>query len=83
MPADIVVLAIGYGGDNLIASQTPALKTTKPGIFEVESEMTGVATLGGVFAAGDDVRGTDLIVTSIAAGRKAAQAMHRYLQALP
>ena len=83
VPADIVVLAIGYGGDNLIASQTPALKTTKPGIFEVESEMTGVATLGGVFAAGDDVRGTDLIVTSIAAGRKAAQAMHRYLQALP
>jgi glutamate synthase (NADPH/NADH) small chain len=83
VPADIVVLAIGYSGDETIPSKTPALKTRKPGIFEVESEMTGVATLGGVFAAGDDVRGADLIVTAIAAGRKAAQAMDSYLQALP
>jgi glutamate synthase (NADPH/NADH) small chain len=83
VPADITVLAIGYGGDELIASRTPALKTRKPGIFEVESEETGVATLGGVYAAGDDVRGADLIVTAIAAGRKAAQAMDRYLRSLP
>jgi len=83
IPADIVILAIGYGGDKLIHSKTPALKTTKPGIFEVESEATGVATLGGVYAAGDDVRGPDLIVTAIAAGRKAAQAMDDYLRAIP
>ena len=83
VPADIVVLAIGYGGDELIPSKTPALKTRKPGIFEVETEMTGVATLGGVYAAGDDVRGADLIVTAIAAGRKAAQAMDSYLRLLP
>jgi glutamate synthase (NADPH/NADH) small chain len=82
VPADIVVLAIGYGGDELIPSKTPALRTRKPGIFEVESEMTGVATLGGVFAAGDDVRGADLIVTAIAAGRKAAQAMDSNLRSL-
>jgi glutamate synthase (NADPH/NADH) small chain len=83
VPADIVVLAIGYGGDELIPSKTPALKTTKPGIFEVESEMTGVATLGGIYAAGDDVRGADLIVTAIAAGRKAALAIDSYLRLLP
>ena len=83
VPADIVVLAIGYGGDELIASRTPALKTRKPGIFEVESEQTGLATLGGVYAAGDDVRGADLIVTAIAAGRKAALAMDHYLRSLP
>ena len=82
VPADIVVLAIGYSGDELIPSKTPELKTTKPGIFEVESEATGLATLGGVYAAGDDVRGADLIVTAIAAGRKAAQAMDSYLRAL-
>jgi NADPH-dependent glutamate synthase beta subunit-like oxidoreductase len=39
--------------------------------------------LGGVYAAGDDVRGADLIVTAIAAGRKAAQAMDRYLRSRP
>ncbi len=83
IPADIVVLAIGYEGDRLIPSRTPALKTSKPGIFEVASEETGVATLGGVYAAGDDVRGADLIVTAIAAGRKAALAMDTYLRSLP
>ena len=41
VPADIVVLAIGYGGDPLISTKTPALKTIKPGIFQVESEVTG------------------------------------------
>jgi len=82
VPADTVVLAIGYGGDELIPSKTPALKTSKPGIFEVESEMTGVATRGGIYAAGDDVRGADLIVTAIAAGRKAANAIDNYLRLL-
>jgi glutamate synthase (NADPH) small chain len=82
VPADVVVLAIGYAGDELIPTKTPALKTRKPGIFEVETESTGLATVGGVYAAGDDVRGADLIVTAIAAGRKAAQAMESYLQAI-
>jgi glutamate synthase (NADPH/NADH) small chain len=83
VPADIVVLAIGYGGDPLIATQTPALKTTRPGIFEVESETTGRTALDGIYAAGDDVRGPDLIVTAIAAGRHAASTMDDYLRGLP
>ena len=81
--APIVILAIGYSGDELIPSKVPGLKTRKPGIFEVASEETGVATVGGLFAAGDDVRGADLIVTAIAAGRKAALAMDEYLKSLP
>ncbi len=80
--ADTVVLAIGYSGDELIPSQTPELETTRPGIFKVKSEQTGKATMGGVFAAGDDVRGADLVVTATAAGRKAARAMNSYLQGL-
>jgi glutamate synthase (NADPH) small chain len=83
VPVDIVVLAIGYGGDELISVTTPALKTTRPGIFEVDSELTGRATVGGVYAAGDDVRGADLIVTAIAAGRHAARDMDSYLSSLP
>src|SRR5581483_2345364 len=83
VPADIVVLAIGYGGDPLIPSKTPALKTVKPGIFQVESEFTGATTLEHVYAAGDDVRGADLIVTAVAAGRHAARAMSDYLRGLP
>jgi glutamate synthase (NADPH) small chain len=83
VPADVVVLAIGYSGDELIPSQKPDLKTRKPGIFEVLSEETGHATVGGFFAAGDDVRGADLIVTAIAAGRKAAKGIDAYLRSLP
>lgn len=82
VPADVVVLAIGYSGDELIPSQKPELKTRKPGIFEVLSEETGHATVGGFFAAGDDVRGADLVVTAIAAGRKAARGMDAYLRSL-
>lgn len=83
VPADIVVLAIGYGGDPLIASQTPTLTTTKPGLFQVRSERNPQTTMPGVFAGGDDVHGADLIVTAVAAGRQAAQAMDEYLATLP
>ncbi|MDE3089322.1 MAG: FAD-dependent oxidoreductase, partial [Chloroflexota bacterium] len=82
VPADIAILAIGYGGDPLIPSKTPTLKTTEPGIFQVESETTGRTTLEGVYAAGDDAHGADLIVTAMAAGRQAAQAMNAYLRSL-
>jgi glutamate synthase (NADPH) small chain len=77
--ADTVVLAIGYGGDEFIPSKTPELKTTKPGLFEVDAEATGRTTVGGIYAAGDDVHGVDLIVTAIAAARKVAREMDSYL----
>ncbi len=83
VPADVVVLAIGYGGDELIPTRTPTLKTTKPGIFQVESELTAATTVRGIFAGGDDVRGADLIVTAVAAGRHAARTIESYLRHLP
>ncbi len=83
VPADVVVLAIGYSGDELIPTKTPTLKTTKPGIFQVESELEPATTVSGIFAAGDDVRGADLIVTAVAAGRHAARTMESYLRHLP
>jgi glutamate synthase (NADPH) small chain len=83
VPAEVVILAIGYSGDPLIASKEPQLKTREPGIFAVDAESTGRTSVRGVFAAGDDVRGADLIVTAIAAARQVAQAMDDYLRALP
>lgn len=80
VPADVVILAIGYEGDPLIPSQVPVLKTVKPGIFHVESEETGRTTLQGIFAAGDDVHGADLIVTAVAAGRFVAREIDEYLK---
>ena len=37
----------------------------------------------GVFAGGDCVNGADLVVTALADGRRAADAIHRYLKDLP
>ncbi len=83
VPADTVVLAIGYGGDPEIEKKTPGLKTKKPGIFQVDSEWSGRTTLERVYAAGDDVRGADLIVTAVAAARHVAHSMDDYLRGLP
>lgn len=82
VPADIVVLALGYGADTTIATRTPQIKVSKKGLFMVESELTGKTTLDATFAGGDDVRGADLVVTAVAAGRHAARAMDDYMRSL-
>jgi glutamate synthase (NADPH/NADH) small chain len=82
VPANVVILALGYSADTIIGTRTPQIKLTKKGLFQVESELTGATTLQGVYAAGDDVRGADLVVTAIAAGRHAARAMDEYLRLL-
>ncbi len=78
LPADLVLLAIGFGG-------------TEPSpVFEqlgVERNPRGTVTTGtdwqtnvpGVFVAGDMRRGPSLIVWAIAEGRSAAAAVHGYL----
>ncbi len=82
VPVDVVVLALGYGPDTTIATKTPQIKVTRKGLFQVESELTGRTSLEGVYAGGDDVRGADLVVTAVAAGRHAARAMDDYLRSL-
>lgn len=77
---DTVALAIGYWPDPEIGETTPGLETHKWGLVKVESEETGRTTRPGVFAAGDNVRGADLVVTAVAAARKAAIAMDEFLK---
>jgi glutamate synthase (NADPH/NADH) small chain len=77
---DTVVLAIGYWPDPEIGETTPGLETHKWGLIKVETEETGRTSRPGVFAAGDNVRGADLVVTAIGAARQAAAAMDRYLR---
>jgi NADPH-dependent glutamate synthase beta subunit-like oxidoreductase len=45
----------------------------------VETEETGQTTREDLYAAGDNVRGADLVVTAVAAARKAAVSMHHKL----
>jgi glutamate synthase (NADPH/NADH) small chain len=80
VPADTVVLAIGYSPDPLVPRTTPGLETDRKFRIKVKTEETGETSRPGVFAAGDNVRGADLIVTAIAAARKAARACDAWLR---
>jgi glutamate synthase (NADPH/NADH) small chain len=82
MPCDTVVMAIGYSPETEIPETTENLKATKWGTVVVESEETGRTTREDVYAAGDNVRGADLVVTAVAAARNAALDMHRKLMAM-
>lgn len=80
--ADTIICALGYNQDRLIEKTTPGLKVDKWGCFIVDKE-TGATSKPGVYAGGDAVTGADLVVTAMAAGRRAAIAMDTYLRNLP
>ena len=82
LDVDLVLIAVGFAG----AESSPLL--TQLGIelgpaltIPVDGSFHTVAD--GVFAAGDCVRGADLIVTAIADGRRAAAAADAYLATIP
>ncbi|MCH8850138.1 MAG: NAD(P)-dependent oxidoreductase [Chloroflexi bacterium] len=79
--ANTVVIAIGYGGDEEVTRMAQGIDT-KRALVEVNPE-TFETTRPGVFAGGDAVNGADLVVTALADGRRAATAIHSYLQSLP
>jgi glutamate synthase (NADPH/NADH) small chain len=81
VPVDTVVLALGYWPDELVPNSTPGLGTHDHGLIEA-APATGVTTRRGVFAGGDAVTGPDLVTTAVAAGFRAAEAIHQYLQTL-
>jgi glutamate synthase (NADPH/NADH) small chain len=78
LPADLVLLAIGFDGTEeqpLLAEL--GLARTPGGVIDCGTDwQTGT---GGVFVAGDMHRGASLIVWAIAEGRAAAAAIHAYL----
>jgi glutamate synthase (NADPH) small chain len=76
-PADLVLVAVGFAGveDDPVYDQLGVAVEAGTVTAGANGE-TGVA---GVHAAGDCVRGADLIVTAIAAGRAAAASVHARL----
>ncbi|MBT9167496.1 MAG: NADP-reducing hydrogenase subunit HndC [Syntrophomonadaceae bacterium] len=74
--ADVVIVAIG---------QTPetgglgvGLELTKGGTIVVDPE-TLATSIPGIFSGGDCVTGPDTLIAAVAAGKKAAQAIDKYL----
>ncbi len=81
IPADAVVIAIGYGADPVVPQTTSGIRTDRKALIQVDEK--GRTTRPGVFAGGDNVNGADLVVTALADGRRAAAAIHEYLMTLP
>jgi glutamate synthase (NADPH/NADH) small chain len=76
--ADLILLAMGFTGPvraGLV--EESGVKLDARGNIETTDYATSVP---GVFAAGDARRGQSLVVWAIAEGRKAAEAVGRYLQ---
>ncbi len=78
IPADLVLLAIGFEGtDATEALAQLGLSRSPRGTVECGPDWQTPAD--GVFVAGDAHKGASLIVWAIAEGRSAAAAIHRYL----
>lgn len=79
LPCDAVITAIGQRVDFSWVPEGAALKISKWGTLGVQAHSMQ-ADLPGVFAAGDLVTGPATVIEAVAAGHKAAEAIHRYLQ---
>jgi len=78
---DLAVVARGYVPDPFLRDTTPGLETDEQNHLIVDAQ-TGRTSRPGVFAGGDGVHGAGLVVTAIAAGKRAAAAIDAYLNQL-
>jgi glutamate synthase (NADPH/NADH) small chain len=82
LPCDTLIVALGFGVNPLIAQTEARLRTLKGGLVEVD-EATGETSVPGVFAGGDVITGGATVILAMGQGRRAAEAMDRYLSATP
>ena len=78
LPADTVVLALGYGSDPFLTRAMPGLEAQARGLVVVDPP-TGRTSREMVWAGGDNVTGPSLVATAVAQGRLAAADIHQKL----
>jgi len=78
--ADTVVLALGYRPERDFTTHIPGLETNGRGTIKVKDQHTGETSVPGIFAAGDVVRGSDLLSPALADALHVAEAIHAYLR---
>ena len=81
LPADLVLIAMGFTGPEHVEDPRVALRTGARGAFERRDDYS--TEIPGVFVAGDAGRGQSLIVWAIAEGRAAAASVDAYLTGTP
>ena len=78
LEVDAVIMSLGTSPNPLIRSTTPGLEANRKGCL-VADEETMATTREGVYAGGDAVTGAATVILAMGAGKKAAEAMHKYL----
>ncbi len=76
---DTVIMSIGTSPNPLIRNTTAGLDTHKWGGIIADDD--GITSKDGVFAGGDAVTGAATVILAMGAGKKAAAAIDRYIQA--
>jgi glutamate synthase (NADPH) small chain len=76
---DLVVIALGTNPNPLVPRTTHGLDTDPHGCI-IADPQTGATSRPGIYAGGDIVTGAATVILAMGAGRKAATAMHQYLQ---
>jgi glutamate synthase (NADPH/NADH) small chain len=81
LPATALIFAFGYRPSPPTWLEGIGVSTEEDGRVRIEERLPGQTSNPAVFAAGDMVRGSDLVVTAIADARTAAESIIRYLEA--
>jgi len=80
LPADAIIFAFGYRPSPPDWLEALNVGLQPGGLVAVNHSLPGQTSSPGIFAAGDMVRGSDLVVTAIADARAAAKGMLQYLE---
>jgi glutamate synthase (NADPH) small chain len=75
---DTVISAVGTRANPLLSKAAPDLALTKRGYIVTDED--GTTNLPGVYAGGDIVTGAATVILAMGAGKKAANAMDRWLR---
>ncbi|MBP3494693.1 MAG: NADPH-dependent glutamate synthase [Clostridia bacterium] len=79
LDVDCVIMALGTSPNPLIKSTTAGLETQKWGGIVVNED--GLTSLDGIYAGGDAVTGSATVILAMGAGKTAAEAIDKYIQA--
>ena len=79
IPVDQVIVSVGVSPNPLVPRSIEGLAVSKKGTIEVDAD-TMQSSIPTIFAGGDIVRGGATVILAMGDGRKAAAAMHNFLQ---
>jgi len=82
IPADTIICAIGQEVNVQSLRPVDRLELTRRNLITV-NPVTMETSVPGVFAGGDVVTGPATVVEAVASGKKAAEAIHRFLRKMP